>query len=91
MSRVAIFPAGVADWRFSVPLKHVSKSTAVRMAADRYKWVGHRSIQEITPAELQARRAAEHLYQLRCTAKLPPVELPGLRFVLERPAEQRGA
>ncbi len=90
MARVAVYAPGL-DWTRQIAQRHVSKSTAARLLQDGYHQVGIRAIQQLNKAELQARRAEQHLHRLRCEVKLPPIELPGIRFVPPPPAEQRDA
>lgn len=54
------------------------------MVQHSHKWISHRVIQELSPQEFAARRVQCFQainFMRHILVKLPPVELPGLRFV----------
>lgn len=87
-NRIVVFGVGVNPER-APALKHVSKSTAAHwIAAGSHRMVGRKAIQELSAEERRQLR----LQALRFVpVKMPPEELPGLRFVLPicetRPAD----
>jgi hypothetical protein len=76
--RIVVFSVGANPER-SPALKHVSKSTAAHwIAAGSHRVIGRKAIQELSPEERRQLR----LQALRFVpVKMPPLELPGLRFI----------
>jgi hypothetical protein len=77
-NRIVVFGVGVNPER-APALKHVSKSTAAHwIAAGSHRVIGRKTIQELSPEERRQLR----LQVLRfIPVRMPPEELPGIRFV----------